>query len=87
MALGTKLTRARVEKLHGAVREVLNEAIASKGSSISDYVDSEGNRGSFQDQHRVYQRTGLECVVCGAAIKRTLVSQRGTHFCAVCQKR
>jgi formamidopyrimidine-DNA glycosylase len=87
LALGTGLKRARVEKLHAAVREVLNEAIASKGSSISDYVDSEGNRGSFQEQHRVYQRTGLQCVVCGAAIKRTLVAQRGTHFCAACQKR
>ena len=87
LAVGSRLKRARIERLYEAIREVLNEAIASKGSSISDYVDSDGNRGSFQDHHRVYQRTGKPCVVCGKPIKRTLVAQRGTHFCATCQKR
>lgn len=85
--LAKSLKRSRAEKLHAAIVEVLSEAIASKGSSISDYVDSEGNRGSFQDHHRVYQRTGEPCVVCGKPIKRILVAQRGTHFCPVCQKR
>jgi formamidopyrimidine-DNA glycosylase len=87
LASGARLKRERIEKLYRVIREVLQEAIASKGSSISDYVDSEGNRGSFQDHHRVYQRTGKPCVVCGAPIRRTLVAQRGTHFCKTCQKR
>jgi formamidopyrimidine-DNA glycosylase len=87
LAVAARLKRPRVEKLYEAIREVLNEAIASKGSSISDYVDSDGNRGSFQDHHRVYQRTGKPCVVCGTPIRRTLIAQRGTHFCPVCQKR
>jgi formamidopyrimidine-DNA glycosylase len=87
LAIASRLKRPRIEKLYTVIREVLNEAIASKGSSISDYVDSDGNRGSFQDLHRVYQKTGKPCVICGKPIKRTLVAQRGTHFCATCQKR
>jgi formamidopyrimidine-DNA glycosylase len=87
LAVGARLKRERVKKLYDAIREVLSEAIESKGSSISDYVDSSGARGSFQDQHRVYQRDGKLCVVCGHPIKRTLVAQRGTHFCPRCQKR
>jgi formamidopyrimidine-DNA glycosylase len=87
LAIAARLKRQRLEKLHAVIVEVLDEAIASKGSSISDYVDSEGNRGSFQERHRVYQRTGEPCVVCGTPIKRMLVAQRGTHFCPQCQKR
>jgi formamidopyrimidine-DNA glycosylase len=87
LSVGARLTRARVRKLWEAMREVLAEAIASKGSSISDYVDAVGDRGSFQNSHRVYQRDGKPCVVCGAPIERILVTQRGTHFCGVCQKR
>src|SRR5688572_27384161 len=49
-----KLTRPRAERLLAAIKEVLQEAIHHRGSSVSDYVDSEGRRGSFQDRHRVY---------------------------------
>lgn len=87
LAMGSRLKKDRVRKLYDAIREVLLEAIESKGSSISDYVDSSGSRGSFQDKHRVYQRSGEPCVTCGTPIQRTLVAQRGTHFCAKCQKR
>lgn len=82
-----RLTKARARRLYDAIRHVLQSAIAAKGSSISDYVDADGNRGSFQAEHRVYQRTGEPCHNCGRAIQRTLVSQRGTHFCAKCQKK
>jgi formamidopyrimidine-DNA glycosylase len=67
--------------------EVLTQAIAKGGSSISDYVDAEGRRGFFQFEHRVYQRTGEPCLTCGATIRRTLVAQRGTHYCPKCQRR
>ncbi len=86
-ASSAKLSKARSQKLHAAIQQVLAEAIAAKGSSISDYVDSEGRKGSFQDQHLVYQRTGEPCSQCGAPIQRTLVTQRGTHYCAKCQKK
>ncbi len=86
-ANSARVSRARAQKLHTAIQQVLAEAIAAKGSSISDYVDSEGRKGSFQHQHLVYQRHGEPCSQCGATIKRTLVTQRGTHYCAKCQKK
>jgi formamidopyrimidine-DNA glycosylase len=80
------LRTVRIEKLYHAVREVLAEAIESRGSSVSNYVDAEGRKGSFQNSHRVYQRTGEPCLQCGAAIKRMVLVQRGTHYCGRCQK-
>ncbi len=86
-ANSAKISKPRAKRLYDAIQQVLNAAIAAKGSSISDYVDAEGNRGSFQHEHLVYRRTGDPCSRCGSPIKRTLVTQRGTHFCARCQKR
>jgi formamidopyrimidine-DNA glycosylase len=87
LAVAGRLSRKRALGLHGAIVEVLSEAVAKGGSSVSDYVDAEGNQGWFQLQHRVYQRTGEPCVSCGAQIRRILVAQRGTHFCPQCQRR
>jgi len=86
-AIAAKLRRDRAQRLYQAMVEVLTQAIEKGGSSISDYVDAEGRKGFFQIEHRVYQRTGEPCVTCGTAIKRTLVAQRGTHFCPRCQRR
>ena len=80
------LRRDRVEKLYHAMREVLADAIESRGSSVSNYVDAEGRKGSFQLSHRVYRRTGEPCVTCGGKIKRIVLAQRGTHYCPKCQK-
>lgn len=80
------LTKPRIAKIYDAMREVLSEAIESRGSSVSDYVDADGRKGDFQSRHRVYQRGGEPCVTCGTAIVRIVLTQRGTHFCAVCQK-
>ena len=87
LAAGSRLRPDRVKKLHQAIRQVLTEAIKAGGSSISDYVDSDGREGSFQFDHRVYQRTGEPCVTCGTRVKRILVIQRATHFCPKCQKK
>jgi formamidopyrimidine-DNA glycosylase len=87
LALAGSLRRDRAKKLHAAIRKVLSEAIAAGGSSISDYVDVDGRQGSFQVRHNVYQKTGEPCPKCGTAIRRILVTQRGTHFCPGCQKR
>lgn len=84
--LAASLGAPRVDRVYRAMREVLREAIESRGSSISNYVDAEGCQGSFQTEHRVYQRTGEPCVACGAAIKRIVVAQRGTHYCPGCQR-
>ena len=84
--VAASLRADRVERVFHAMREVLAEAIASRGSSISNYVDADGHKGGFQNEHRVYQRTGEPCVNCGAPIRRIILAQRGTHYCARCQK-
>ncbi|HEY4084518.1 MAG TPA: bifunctional DNA-formamidopyrimidine glycosylase/DNA-(apurinic or apyrimidinic site) lyase [Bryobacteraceae bacterium] len=76
----------RVERIWNSMREVLEEAIASRGSSIHSYVDAEGRQGGFQADHRVYQKTGEPCVNCGSPVKRILLAQRSTHYCPRCQK-
>lgn len=80
------ITRQQLGKLHRAVREVLREAIALGGSSISDYVDADGKEGFFQLQHRVYGREGEPCLVCGTAIRRLVLAGRSSHYCSKCQK-
>jgi formamidopyrimidine-DNA glycosylase len=87
LASAGRLRPDRVKRLRDAIKEVLREAIAAGGSSVSDYVDVDGRQGSFQARHNVYQRHGEPCVKCGAPIRRILVVQRGTHFCARCQRK
>lgn len=81
-----RLSRAELDRLHAAVKEVLKEAIRLGGSSVSDYVDAEGREGFFQLQHRVYLRTGQPCLVCKTSIKRIVLGGRGTHYCPKCQR-
>jgi formamidopyrimidine-DNA glycosylase len=80
------VTGKRAGALHTIMRQILLESIEQGGSSISDYVDGEGRKGSFQDRHRVYGREGQPCYDCGAPVERMLVAQRGTHWCPRCQK-
>lgn len=87
LAIAGRMGGARARRLFDAIGEVLREAIAAGGSSISDYVDAQGRSGFFQFSHRVYQHTGRPCVSCGTVIRRTLVAQRSSHFCPRCQKR
>jgi formamidopyrimidine-DNA glycosylase len=85
-AIASSLSKARATELHRAMVDILTAAIHSKGSSISDYVDAAGEKGSFQLQHQVYGRAGDPCVICGTAIRRIVVGQRGTHYCPKCQR-
>jgi formamidopyrimidine-DNA glycosylase len=87
LASAARLTSARAGRLHQAIRETLMEAIAMGGSSVSDYVNANGDRGWFQIQHCVYGREGEPCRECGAPIRKIVVAQRGTHFCVRCQRR
>jgi formamidopyrimidine-DNA glycosylase len=80
------ITRDQLEKLLLAIREVLKEAIALGGSSISDYVNSDGEEGFFQLQHRVYAREDEPCLVCKTPIKRIVIAGRSSHYCPKCQK-
>lgn len=80
------LTRAELLKLHAAIQDVLAEAIEAGGSSVSDYVDANGDAGFFQLQHRVYQREGEPCLVCETPIKRVVIAGRSSHYCPKCQR-
>lgn len=85
-AIAARLGRARAGRLCDSVRAVLAEAIEHRGSSISDYVDADGNRGGFQLLHAVYGREGEPCTVCGMPVRRIVLAQRGTHYCPRCQR-
>ncbi len=80
------LTRTEVERLYHALRKVLHEAIKAGGSSVSDYVDADGERGFFQIKHLVYGREGQPCRKCKTPIKRIVISGRSAHYCPTCQK-
>jgi formamidopyrimidine-DNA glycosylase len=80
------LTGEDLRRLYPAVQEVLREAIALGGSSVSDYVDADGEEGFFQLQHRVYGREGEPCLECTTLIKRVVIAGRSSHYCPKCQK-
>jgi formamidopyrimidine-DNA glycosylase len=80
------VNRDQMAKLLASVKEVLQEAIDLGGSSISDYVDADGEEGFFQLQHRVYGREGEPCLVCKTPIKRVVIAGRSSHYCPRCQK-
>jgi formamidopyrimidine-DNA glycosylase len=80
------LTRDQLRRLYRAVQEVLAEAIALGGSSVSDYVDADGEEGFFQLEHRVYGRESDPCRVCKSPIRRVVLVGRSSHYCPKCQK-
>jgi len=80
------ITHERLRRLYPSIQEVLKEAIALGGSSVSDYVNADGEEGFFQLQHRVYGREGEPCLVCKTPIKRVVIAGRSSHYCLKCQK-
>jgi formamidopyrimidine-DNA glycosylase len=82
-----KLTRPECMRLANAVRLILKKAIAAGGSSLKDFVNSEGDPGHFMVQTKVYDRKDLPCKVCKTPIKQIVQGQRSTYFCPQCQKR
>jgi len=80
-----KLSRARCEKLAAEIRATLNESINLGGSSLRDYVDSDGKQGYFQQHYWVYGRTNEPCKKCGAPIKLIKQGQRSSFYCPICQ--
>jgi formamidopyrimidine-DNA glycosylase len=81
-----RLTREHCERLAQAIRETLELAIVAGGSSLRDYVRSDGMAGNYQSQFMVYDRAGEACQRCGARIKGVRQGQRSTYYCPRCQK-
>jgi formamidopyrimidine-DNA glycosylase len=85
-AIGTRLSRRRALRLYESIRETLQAAIKLGGSSVSDYLNAQGQSGWFQQEHAVYLRTGQPCLCCGSPIRRRVIAGRGTHYCPRCQR-
>ena len=81
-----RVTRAEYDRIADALRRVLLRSIETGGSSISDYIAPDGADGAYQDERRVYARTGEPCLACGTAVKRILLGQRSAHYCPSCQR-
>ncbi len=75
----------QIASLNRAIKRVLRRAIEAGGSTIRDYVNAAGERGTFQLSHRVYDREGEPCCVCKTEIVRIVLGGRSTHYCPRCQ--
>lgn len=80
------LVKRECDKLAHEIVAVLERSIETGGSSISDYVRADGSDGGYQNERKVYSRTGGPCYVCGTPIKRIVLGARSTHYCPHCQK-
>jgi formamidopyrimidine-DNA glycosylase len=81
-----RITRAEAESLASALQDVLQAAIANRGTTFSDYRDGSGEAGGFEPLLRVYGREGRPCVVCGTPIKRRVLTNRSAFYCPDCQR-
>jgi formamidopyrimidine-DNA glycosylase len=83
--VGAKLSVKEAETLRRVLQEILNRAIVMRGSSISDFLDANGEPGEYQRHHRVYGREGKPCHRCRTPIRRVIVAGRSSYFCPKCQ--
>jgi formamidopyrimidine-DNA glycosylase len=81
-----ELDAAEIVRLHRALRAALRKGIELQGSTLTDYVTPDGERGSMQHEFHVYGRLGEPCDRCGRPIERIVVAGRGTWFCPFCQR-
>jgi len=82
-----RLRRYEKERLFQAIRLALEKGVTYGGTTLRDYVNSDGREGGNQDELLVYGRTEQPCPRCGVRIEKIVVAQRGTHFCPSCQPR
>jgi formamidopyrimidine-DNA glycosylase len=80
-----KLSKKQLEGLRRALQDILKKAIVLRGSSISNFKDSDGEPGDYQHHHRAYGREGEKCYRCGSIIRRAIVAGRSSFFCPACQ--
>ncbi|MFA6045389.1 MAG: bifunctional DNA-formamidopyrimidine glycosylase/DNA-(apurinic or apyrimidinic site) lyase [Phycisphaerales bacterium] len=80
------LSEAEWERLAAAIRKVLGDALEGGGSTLRDYRDANGQRGTHQLRHAVYGRAGEACVTCRGMLQHATLGQRMTVWCATCQK-
>ncbi|MCW1884375.1 bifunctional DNA-formamidopyrimidine glycosylase/DNA-(apurinic or apyrimidinic site) lyase [Luteolibacter flavescens] len=81
-----KITRPKLAKLVEAIRQVLTDSIEQGGTTLRDFLNSDGEPGYFRQSLFVYERKGEPCRVCGTAINHAVMGQRSTYWCPKCQR-
>lgn len=81
-----KITKKQKQALYKNIVEVLNKAISLGGSTISDFVHTNGSSGKMQDHYFVYARDSKDCKICGSQITKIKQNGRSTFYCPHCQK-
>ncbi len=82
---GARITLKQREKLVAAIKQVLGKAIREGGTTLRDFVNSDGNPGYFAQSLNVYGRKGKPCNNCGEMIKAKTIGQRASYYCSNCQ--
>ena len=80
-----RVSLSQFQRLLDAIRKVLSEAIDAGGTTLRDYVQVSGEPGYFEQSLDVYERAGAACVNCGSPIRRKVIGQRASYYCAQCQ--
>jgi formamidopyrimidine-DNA glycosylase len=80
-----RLRRADFERLHAGIVAALEKGLAHQGSSIDDYRDANGERGSMQNEFLIHLREGQPCPRCGGTVTKLVAAGRGTYVCRNCQ--
>lgn len=81
-----RISTVRYEALAAAIRDVLAHAIRRGGTTLRDFVNSEGNPGYFAQELLVYEREGKPCLQCRTLIRRRVIGQRSSYYCPRCQR-
>jgi formamidopyrimidine-DNA glycosylase len=84
-APASSLSQGEQKRLFHAILRVLERGLENNGTTIRDFVDPDGEEGGNQEFLQVYGRKGDNCLHCGTAIQRVVISQRSSHFCPHCQ--
>jgi len=81
-----RVSRQRYDGLVAAIRDVLARAIRRGGTTLRDFVNSDGAPGYFAQELLVYDRAGSDCFQCGTTIKQKVIGQRSSYYCPACQR-
>jgi len=87
MLPANKLTKPKAQKLVAAIKEVLRESITQGGTTLRDFLNSDGQPGYFKQRLFVYDRKGEPCRICETVVSHKVLGQRATYWCNSCQKR
>ena len=81
-----KVSRVAYQFLAAAIRDILANAINVGGTTLRDFVGSDGQPGYFKQSLNVYGRQGKDCRACGSPLKLQILGQRSTVYCPACQR-